>query len=195
MSWWSWDSLTLPPTVGSTRHSRHLSQWLMNLLGFQKELGEIPETMQYVPLEALAATWNQRMLEALNRIALMCLLLTHQPPHSPRFSEELKRVNDKSIIGGKQRMNPTNHILKLWLRHTLCSESSEMSVFLCTLHPQGVAQWPCSGHLVPSWGKVSDYLLQGLTEAFVQHLIDRIIQIHSWLELSLVQFHLKCPGN
>lgn len=55
--------------------------------GFQKELGDILVVLLHGPVEALAAAWNQKAVEALDSIIAMHTLLAQQ---SPRFMEELR---------------------------------------------------------------------------------------------------------
>lgn len=58
--------------------------------GFQKELGDILGVLLHGPVEALAATWNQKVAKALDRIMPMCTLLAQQSQNFPWFMEELR---------------------------------------------------------------------------------------------------------
>lgn len=53
-----------------------------DLMGFQRELGVIPEDLLHNPVEALVDAWNRRAAGALDRITPVQPLLPHSARHS-----------------------------------------------------------------------------------------------------------------
>lgn len=76
----------------------------MDLVRFQRELGDVPEVLLHGPAEALATTWNKKIMKALDRVSDLSHSILLSTPHVYRgvegveMGEETSRVPWRKLI-------------------------------------------------------------------------------------------------
>lgn len=163
--------------------------WLMDPIGFQRELGEMLEILLHGSPETLVMSWNQRAVRTLDRIAPMWLFLTHCSWLFPWFTEELwvwKRIIFKWLESHWRKTKYDSDQaqlridIKAYLLVVRTAKQQYFSTFIASADCCPVALFWINWSLLGQ-GNLFEHL-QGWTKEFIQHLTDKVTWIYSQLD-------------